>query len=192
MKIAILLPYKENFTKNNAGAVSIFVNDTNQLSKYKNEIKVYGSTEKKNKLKNYTNIILKKNILLSTSNQYLKNFSKIISHEKIDMNFNPINLYGTIKSITTNIIKNHCNLYKQRFTFIKLYLVVGSKQKFPRILKLIKNSLKSSYDVIYTKFKSYNHSFGRSLLSKIYNFTANIALSKPKEIYLSSFKSITI
>ena len=29
MKIAILLPYKENFTKNNAGAVSIFVNDTN-------------------------------------------------------------------------------------------------------------------------------------------------------------------
>lgn len=63
------------------------------------------------------------------------------SYENIDMNFNPINLYGTIKSITTNIIKNHCNFYKQRFTFIKLYLVVGSKQKFPRILKLIKNKI---------------------------------------------------
>ena len=63
------------------------------------------------------------------------------SHENIDMNFNPINLYGTIKSITTNIIKNHCNFYKQRFTFIKLYLVVGSKQKFPRIFKLIKNKI---------------------------------------------------
>ena len=49
------------------------------------------------------------------------------------------------------------------------------------ILKLIKNSLKSSYDVIYTKFKSYNHSFGRSLLSKIYNFTANITLSSQKK-----------
>ena len=85
MKIAILLPYKENFTKNNAGAVSIFVNDTNQLSNYKNKIKVYGSTEKKNKLNNYTNIILKKNILSSTSNQYLKNFAKIISHEDIDI-----------------------------------------------------------------------------------------------------------
>ena len=85
MKIAILLPYKENFTKNNAGAVSIFVNDTNQLSNYKNKIKVYGSTEKKNKINNNTNIILKKNILSSTSNQYLKNFAKIISHEDIDI-----------------------------------------------------------------------------------------------------------
>ena len=85
MKIAILLPYKENFTKNNAGAVSIFVNDTNQLSNYINEIKVYGSTDKKNKLKNYTNIFLKKNILSSTSNQYLKNFAKIISQENIDI-----------------------------------------------------------------------------------------------------------
>ena len=58
------------------------------------------------------------------------------------------------------------------------------------ILKLIKYSIKSSYDVIYTKFKTYNYSLIRSLLSKFYNFTANLALSKPKEIYLSSFKSI--
>ena len=85
MKIAILLPYKENFTKNNAGAVSIFVNDTNKLSDYTNQIKVYGSTEKKNKLTNYINIGLKKNILSSTSSQYLKNFAKIISKENIDI-----------------------------------------------------------------------------------------------------------
>ena len=64
------------------------------------------------------------------------------SHENNSMNFNPINFYGTIKSITTNIIYNHCYLNKQRFTFFKLYLVVGNKQKFPRILKLIKIKLK--------------------------------------------------
>ena len=40
MNIAILLPYKENFSKNYAGAVSIFVNDTNKLSKFKKSIKV--------------------------------------------------------------------------------------------------------------------------------------------------------
>ena len=34
MNIAILLPYKENYSKNFAGAVSIFVNDTNKLSKF--------------------------------------------------------------------------------------------------------------------------------------------------------------
>ena len=85
MNIAVLLPYKENYTFKQAGAVSIFVNDTNSLSKYKNKIEVFGSTEKKTSLKNYTNIILKKNMLLSTSNQYLKNFAKIIENKKIDI-----------------------------------------------------------------------------------------------------------
>ena len=60
MNIAILLPYKENFSKNFAGAVSIFVNDTNKLSKFYKTIKVYGFTEEKNTLKNYQNINLKK------------------------------------------------------------------------------------------------------------------------------------
>ena len=85
MNIAILLPYKENFSKNYAGAVSIFVNDTNKLSKFKKSIKVFGSTENKNKLKNYINIDLKKNILLSTTNQYLNNFSKLIKNKNFDI-----------------------------------------------------------------------------------------------------------
>ena len=50
MNIAILLPYKENFTKKSAGAVSIFVNDTIKLSKYKKNIKVYGYTSSKDRL----------------------------------------------------------------------------------------------------------------------------------------------
>ena len=36
MKISILLPYKENFSPNYAGAVSLFVKDTVKLSEYKN------------------------------------------------------------------------------------------------------------------------------------------------------------
>ena len=35
MKISILLPYKENFSPNYAGAVSLFVKDTVSLSKFK-------------------------------------------------------------------------------------------------------------------------------------------------------------
>ena len=35
MKISILLPYKENFSPSYPGAVSLFVNDTSLLSKYK-------------------------------------------------------------------------------------------------------------------------------------------------------------
>ena len=85
MNIAILLPYKENFTKNEAGAVSIFVNDTNKLSKFKNKIKVYGSTNNKNKLINYININLDKKIFSSTSSQYLNNFLDLIENNNIDI-----------------------------------------------------------------------------------------------------------
>jgi len=85
MKIAILLPYKENFSKDLAGAVSIFVNNTNRLSLFRNNIGVFGSTTSKKRLKNYTNIGLKKNILKSTTSQYLNNFTNIIRNKQIDI-----------------------------------------------------------------------------------------------------------
>ena len=59
MKIAILLPYKENFSPEYPGAVSLFVNETSKLSKYKKDILVFGNTnfKKKYNLK-YLNISL--------------------------------------------------------------------------------------------------------------------------------------
>ena len=50
MKISILLPYKENFSINKAGAVSLYVRDITTQSKFKNNIKIYGETKDK---KNY-------------------------------------------------------------------------------------------------------------------------------------------
>ena len=44
MKISILLPYKENFSPSYAGAVSLFINDTLKISKYKNFTTVFGNT----------------------------------------------------------------------------------------------------------------------------------------------------
>ena len=85
MNIAILLPYKENFSHKSAGAVSIFVNDTNQLSIFKKNIKVYGSTKDKITLKNYTNINLKKNFFYSTTAQYIKKFIKLTKDKKVDI-----------------------------------------------------------------------------------------------------------
>ena len=77
MKISILLPYKENYSYEYAGAVSLFVKDTSKLSKYNSNITVYGSTNYKKYLtKNYKNILLKKNIFLSKTNQYIDNFVK--------------------------------------------------------------------------------------------------------------------
>ena len=77
MPISILLPYKENYTKNKAGAVSLFVKDITNISKYKDSINVFGSTENKNYLtKNYININLKKNFFQSSSKEYIKSFLK--------------------------------------------------------------------------------------------------------------------
>ena len=77
MKISILLPYKENYSKDYAGAVSIFVNGVNRYSKFKNKIKVYGNTNYPNLLsRNYINLPLKKNFFQSTSKSYVINFIK--------------------------------------------------------------------------------------------------------------------
>ena len=77
MKISILLPYKENYSPEYPGAVSLFVNATSKLSKYKSDIIVYGSTNYKNYLsKNYVNIKLKRNIFSSQTKQYIDNFVK--------------------------------------------------------------------------------------------------------------------
>ena len=43
MKISILLPYKENFSPNYAGAVSIFVRDIVKNSKHFKDTFVFGS-----------------------------------------------------------------------------------------------------------------------------------------------------
>ena len=53
MKISILLPYKENFSPEYPGAVSIFLNSVTKKSKYKKYITVYGSTDFKEKYERF-------------------------------------------------------------------------------------------------------------------------------------------
>ena len=78
MKISILLPFKENYSPNYAGAVSLFVNDTINKSKYKDSINVFGNTIYKKFLsKNYTNIQFKKKLFSSTNKLYVENFIKV-------------------------------------------------------------------------------------------------------------------
>ena len=85
MKISILLPYKENYSKEYAGAVSIFINGVNKYSKFKNNINVYGNTDYSNLLsKNYINLPFKKRLFQSSSKTYVNNF--IQSEKKIKSN----------------------------------------------------------------------------------------------------------
>ncbi len=86
MKISILLPYKENYSNQYAGAVSIFINGVNKFSKFKSSIKIYGNTEyPKNLSKNYINIPFKKKFFHSSSKTYVNNFIKLEQKRKSDI-----------------------------------------------------------------------------------------------------------
>ena len=75
MKIAILLPYKEDYTSKYSGAVSIHVSNLYKYSKYKNNIEIFGNTNFKSYLtKNFKNITIKENILSSSNKKYLNKF----------------------------------------------------------------------------------------------------------------------
>ena len=78
MKISILLPYKENFSPEYPGAVSLFVKDTLKVSQYIKNTTVFGSTDLKKKFKHrYKNIPLANLKILSSSNKYVGEFIKL-------------------------------------------------------------------------------------------------------------------
>ena len=78
MKISILLPFKENFSPKYPGAVSLFINDTNKVSKYKNQTTIFGNTSFKTKFNHqYINIKLKKSLFESQNKKYVNEFIKI-------------------------------------------------------------------------------------------------------------------
>ena len=86
MKISILLPYKENFSPEYPGAVSLFVSDTTTISRYKNSIKVYGSTYYKTSFKiKYQNIALKKVLIKSQTRSYINKFIEYERNEPSDL-----------------------------------------------------------------------------------------------------------
>ncbi len=111
MKISILLPYKENFSPTYAGAVSLFINDTLKVSKYKNITTVYGNTKFKKKFNhNYININLKVGFLESQSKKYVQNFVNIEKKNKSDL----IELHNRpiyIKYLTENLVQRNYILY---------------------------------------------------------------------------------
>ena len=103
MKIAILLPYKEDYTPKYSGAVSIHVSSLIKYSKYKNTTTVYGNTKKKNYLsKNFFNIKINSNIFSSNNKKYLEKF--IYINKKDIPNIIEIhNRPSYVKSIAENL-----------------------------------------------------------------------------------------
>ena len=111
MKISVLLPYKENFTPDYPGAVSLFVNDTLKYSNFKNKVTVYGSTNYKNTFNHkYQNLVVNNKIFKSQNRVYVDEFLKIetrIESDLIEIHNRPI----YIKYLENKLKKNNFILY---------------------------------------------------------------------------------
>ena len=76
-KIAILLPYKDQFIKDNAGSASIWVKDFSKKSIYKKNITVFGFTNNTKKIFDnfkYINLKFSKFGIQSNNIQYVNKF----------------------------------------------------------------------------------------------------------------------
>ncbi len=111
MKISVLLPFKENFSPSYAGAVSLFINDTIKLSKFKKTTTVFGYTKYKKKFKNkYINIEAGNNIFSSSNKDYVKKFislEKKNNSDLIEIHNRPIYL----NYLVNNLSKKNYILY---------------------------------------------------------------------------------
>ena len=88
LKIATILPYKENYTYSNAQAAAIWVCDFFKYSKYNKDNFIFGNTQGKNYLtKNYINVPIqfKKSKFVSTTREYCQNFIKKIKNNNFEI-----------------------------------------------------------------------------------------------------------
>ncbi len=106
IKIATILPYKENYSISNAAAASLWVSDFFKFSKLKKNNYIFGSTSFKDYLgPNYININLKKvnSKLSSTTKIYCDKLIKKISGK----NYNIIEIHN--RPLVFNILKKKIN-----------------------------------------------------------------------------------
>ena len=183
MKISILLPLKENFSPKYPGAVSLFINDTLKISKYKNKSTVYGNTNYRKKFNlHYKNIKIKKNIFKSQNKSYVEEFLKL-EHKRnsdlIEIHNRPIYLNYLIKSLE----KRNYILY-----FHNDPLTMSGSRTISERIFLLKNCLKIIFNSNWSKRK-----FIEGMKNEYINSEKLIVINqsaKKNKIYLKSKKNI--
>jgi glycosyltransferase involved in cell wall biosynthesis len=110
LRIATILPYKENYSLEKASAASLWVAEFYKGSKFRYNNIIYGYTKSKNYLtKNYINISLKsiKSRFESSTNEYCQKLIKEINSKNFDIveiHNRPLILFNLVNKIDTNFI----------------------------------------------------------------------------------------
>ena len=107
LKIATILPYKENYSFEKASAASLWVSEFYKYSRFKKKNIIFGNTKSNNFLtKNYVNIDLKsiKSKFQSTTNEYCEKLIKKINinnFDLIEIHNRPLILFKLVKKINS-------------------------------------------------------------------------------------------
>ena len=110
LKIVTILPYKENYSFENASAASLWVAEFYEKSKFKKNNFIYGNTKSKNYLtKNYKNINLKNlsSKLKSSTKEYSLKLIKKINEGNFDLveiHNRPLILFNLINKIDCKFV----------------------------------------------------------------------------------------
>jgi len=199
LKISILLPYKENFSPNYAGAVSLFVNDTTKISKYKNKTFIYGNTSFKNRFNlNYVNINPSTNILQSQNKQYVNEFIKIEKNKKsnlIELHNRPIYLSYLVNSLKdrTYILYFHNDplsmsgsktIFERIFLMKNCYKIIfNSNWSKRRFLQGMKNDYVNNDKLIVVNQSAKKDTFKINRKKKIITFVGKLNKSKGYDLF---------
>ena len=204
IKIATVLPYKENYTLSKASAASLWVSEFYRNSKYRFNNDIYGHTKSKDFLtNNYINIGLKnvKSKLKSTTNEYTNKLIKKFRNQNydiIEVHNRPLILNNLTKKIKCRYIMyfhndplsmNGSKTVQQRLNIIqqteKIIFVSEWTQK--RFFENIDNKLKANTDVIYP---SVNLKRKISKKKNYITFIGKLNESKGYDLYAKAIKKI--
>ena len=197
LKIATILPYKENYTFSKAQAAAIWVKDFFHYSIHKNNNYIYGNTDTNDFLtKNYINIKINslKSKFTSSTIEYCKNFvnrSKNINYDIIEIHNRPL-VYTQIKNkIDSKFILYFHNdplsmsgskTIKERIILINSIdkIIFVSKWVQTRFFQGIDNKLINKTEIVYPSIHKLKN---RSKKKKIIIFVGKLNHSKGYDIY---------
>ena len=204
IKIATILPYKENYTYAKASAASLWVSEFFKKSKFKKTNYIYGHTKYKDFLsKNYININLKniKSKLKSATKEYSKKLIKKFKNQNYDLieiHNRPLILKEIIKSINSRYIIYFHNdplsmkgskTIKERLNIIsnveKIIFVSEWTQK--RFFINLDDKLKTKSEIVYPSIEPKKKMTGKK---KYITFVGKLNESKGYDLFSKSIIKI--
>ena len=199
MKISVLLPYKENFSPSYAGAVSLFVNDTTKISKYKSSTVIFGNTGFKDRFKlNYINIKPSTNFLKSQNKEYVNEFieiEKVKKSDLIELHNRPIYLSYLVNSLDhrTYILYFHndplsmsgSKTLLERIFLMKtcFKIIFNSNWSKRRFLEGMKNDFINSEKLIVVNQSAKKNNFKLKNKTRLITFVGKLNKSKGYDLF---------